>query len=156
MKSLSFVLLSAMIGVGNSAPVSQGRTVAADAAADAARRDVLATDERRTDALRRGDVGPLREIYAEDYTLVTPAGAIQTKSDQITDLSSGVLRYAKIEVTERTVRVYGDVAILLSREQSDIVRKGQQVGGDIRVTRTYKRVGSEWHVISTHASAISN
>jgi ketosteroid isomerase-like protein len=142
--------------VANSTAIGQRRTVTADTADAATRREVLATDDRRTDALRRGDVGPLREIYADDYTLVTPAGVVQTKLDQVTDLSSGVLRYAKIEVTDRIVRVYGDVAIVLSKEHSDIVRKGQQVGGDIRVTRTYKRVGSRWHVIATHASVISN
>jgi hypothetical protein len=33
------------------------------------RRQVLATDDRRTDALRRGDSKPLYQIYADDYTL---------------------------------------------------------------------------------------
>jgi ketosteroid isomerase-like protein len=119
-----------------------------------ARRQVLATDDRRVDALRRADVAPLRQIYADDYTLVTPAGIIQTKSDQINDLTSGQLRYKKIEVTERAVRVYGDVIVVLSREKTDIVRAGQQVGGDIRVTRIYKKFGPQWRVIATHASAI--
>jgi uncharacterized protein (TIGR02246 family) len=117
-------------------------------------RQVLAADDRRTEALRRGDAAPLRQIYADDYTLVTPAGVIHGKSDQIEDLASGRLRYEGIDVTERTVRVYGDVAVVLSREKTNILRAGQQVGGDLRVTRVYKKFGPEWRVIATHSSLV--
>jgi ketosteroid isomerase-like protein len=122
---------------------------------DEIRRQVLATDDRRSEALRRGEAASLRQIYADDYTLVTPAGRIYTKTDQINDLRRAQLRYVKIDVSERTVRVYGDVVVILSREKTDIVRDGQQVGGDIRVTRVYKRFGSEWRVIATQATAIA-
>lgn len=118
-----------------------------------AQRQVIATDDRRVDALRRGDGEPLRQIYADDYTLVTPAGVVRSKADQINELSSGQFRQ-KIEVNERTVRVYDDVAIVLLREKSDILLNGQQVGGDMRLTRTYKKFGKEWRVIATHGSLV--
>src|SRR5207247_1292496 len=117
-------------------------------------RQVVSTDDRRLDALRRNDGAPLRQIYADDYTLVTPAGVVRTKIDQIDELASGRLRYEKAEVIERTVRVYGDVAIVLSREKDSILQAGQQVGGDFRFTRTYKKFGTEWRVIATHGSFI--
>ena len=53
---------------------------------DEARRQVLATDDRRMEALRQGNPVPLRQIYADDYTLVTPSGVIRSKDDQINDL----------------------------------------------------------------------
>ena len=53
-----------------------------------AEREVLATDDRRRDALLRSDPTPLRQIYANDYRLVTPAGVVHTKSEQIEDLPS--------------------------------------------------------------------
>ena len=122
---------------------------------DEARRQVLATDDRRTDALRLNDSAPLHQIYADDYTLVTPAtGAIRSKAGQINDLISGRVRYEKIEVMERTVRVYGDVAIVLAREKYSILQAGEQVGGDIRFTRTYKKFGSVWRVIATHGTFV--
>jgi ribonuclease Z len=122
---------------------------------DDAGRQVLAIDDRRTEALRRGDSAPLHQIYADDYSLVTPAtGAIRSKAEQINDLVSGRVRYEKIEVTERTVRVYGDVAIVLAREKYSILQAGEQVGGDIRFTRTYKKFGDEWRVIATHGSFV--
>lgn len=121
---------------------------------DEARRQVLATDDRRTEALRQGNARPLRQIYADDYTLVTPSGVIRSKDDQINDLVSGRVRYDKIETINRTVRVYGGVAIVLSREKYDILQAGQQVGGDIFFTRTYKRFGTEWRVIATQGTFV--
>jgi ribonuclease Z len=120
-----------------------------------ARRQVLAIDDQRTEALRRGDGAPLHEIYADDYTLVTPAtGVIRSKAEQIDDLSSGRIRYERIEVTERSIRVYGDVAIVLAREKYSILQDGEQVGGDIRFTRTYKKFGVAWRLIATHGSFV--
>ena len=55
---------------------------------------------------------------------------------------------------ERSVRVYDDVAIVMSRERSDIQLNGQQVGGDMRMTRVYKKFGTQWRVIATHGSFV--
>jgi ketosteroid isomerase-like protein len=150
--SLVIIVITLSFAIGQTAP--NGIRRAGNARDSEARRQVLATDDRRREALLRGDASPLRQIYADDYTLVTPAGGIHSKTDQIDDLTFGRLRYLKIEVTERTVRVYGDVIVILSRGKTDIVRAGQQVGGDIRVTRIYKRFGPHWRVIATHASII--
>jgi len=121
---------------------------------DEARRQVLATDDRRMEALRQGNPAPLRQIYADDYTLVTPSGVIRSKDDQINDLVYGRVRYGKIETTERIVRVYGDVAVVLSLDKYDIVQAGQQVGGDIFFTRTYKKFGTKWREIATQGTFI--
>ena len=97
----------------------------------------------------------MQEIYADDYTLVTPStGAIRSKVDQINDMASGRVRWEQIEVAERTIRIYGDVAIVLSREKASILQDGQQVGGDMRMTRTYKRFGTSWRVIATQGTFV--
>ena len=127
------LLAAAMLGV--TTPLASGQTPRSNASSAAqardaeARRQVLATDDRRREALLRGDAAPLRQIYADDYTLVTRAGVIRTKSDQINDLTSGRMRYVKVEESEQTLRGYGDVVVILLRVRSDIVRAGQQVGG---------------------------
>jgi ketosteroid isomerase-like protein len=116
--------------------------------------EVLMTDDQRTEALRRGDPAPLQAIYADDYTLVTPAGLVRTKSEQINELKSGELRYRSIDVLERSVRLYGDVAVVISRDKYDILLRGKEPGGDIRFTRVYKKFGTQWRVIATHGTLI--
>ena len=121
---------------------------------DDARHQVLATDDRRMEALRQRDPVPLRQIYTDDYTLVTPSGVIRSKDDQINDLVSGRVKYGKIETTERSVRVYGDVAVILSRDKYDILQAGQQVGGDIFFTRTYKKFGTMWREVAAQGTFV--
>lgn len=119
-----------------------------------ARRQVLATDDRRVQALRQADPAPLRDIYADDYTLVTPSGVVRSKEEQIKDLISGQVRYQNIETTNRRIRIYDDVAIVLSRDKYTILQGGRQVGGDVLFTRTYKRFGSVWRVIATQGTFV--
>ncbi len=126
------------------------RGVTADKTNTMVEHEIMAIDDRRLNALRQGNPEPLRHIYADDYTLVTPSGEIHSKNDQINDLISGRVHFDKLELLERKVRVYGDVAIVLSRENSNILQAGQSVGGDMYLTRTYKKVGTTWYVISTH------
>lgn len=120
-----------------------------------AQRQLIAVDERRMDALRRGDPLPLETIYADDYTLVTGRGEVRSKADQIAELKSGRLRYATIDSIERQVRLYGDVGVIVSRQKAVILQNGQQVtSGDERVTRVYKMIDGSWRVIATHATPI--
>jgi hypothetical protein len=52
------------------------------------------------------------------------------------------------------VRIYGDVAVVLSRDKYDILLRGQQMGGDIRFTRVYKKFENAWRLIATHGSPV--
>jgi uncharacterized protein (TIGR02246 family) len=120
-----------------------------------AEEEVLATDDERMDALRRGDPIPLRKIYADDYSLVTGTGQVRTKADQLAELTSGQLRYPQIEPAARHVRLYGDVAIVLTTQKAIIIQAGRRVTGpDEMVTRVYKNFDGQWRVIATHATPI--
>jgi uncharacterized protein (TIGR02246 family) len=117
--------------------------------------EVVAIDDQRMDALRRGDPSPLEKIYADDYTLVTGMGQVRSKADQIAELKSGRLRYGSIDSVDRQVRLYGDVVVIVSRQRAVIFQNGQQVtSGDERVTRVYKKLNDSWRVIATHATPI--
>jgi quercetin dioxygenase-like cupin family protein/ketosteroid isomerase-like protein len=139
------LLIAALIAAPSSLWAHAGSTVVDE---------VLAIDDRRTEALRRGDPTPLQEIYADDYTLVTPAGLVRSKADQIAEIASGRLTYPQIEVVERTARAYGDVVVILSRDKYDIVLDGRQMGGDLRFTRIYRKLGTRWRLIATHGSPV--
>ena len=116
---------------------------------------VIATDEERMDALRRGDPGPLERIYADDYTLVTSLGQVRSKADQIAELKSGSLHYTDIRSVDRQVRLYGDVAVIVSRQRAEITQGGRRItNGDERVSRVYKNFNGQWKVIVTHATTI--
>lgn len=119
-----------------------------------AEQQVLATDDDRNEALRRGDPAPLERIYADDYTLVTSLGQVRSKAEQINELRAGQLRYPTIEILDRQIRMYGDVAVVLSRQKNSIVEGSKRIVGEERITRIYKQIDGGWRVIATHATSI--
>ena len=122
---------------------------------DVASAEVLSTDDARMRSRTAGDVRTLSAIYAHDYTLITAEGALRTKSDQINELQSGQLQFRPVDTLERVVHMHGHAALVVSRERSSIVRNGENIGGDFRVTRVYVTRSNIWQLVLTQATRIS-
>ncbi|HEX9160131.1 MAG TPA: nuclear transport factor 2 family protein [Thermoanaerobaculia bacterium] len=133
----------------------EGRCASVPSSGDELRSEVLSTDDARIRSRTTGDVRTLSAIYADDYTLVTAEGALRTKKDQISELQAGQLQFRPVEILERTVHLYGHTALVLSHERSRIIRNGEDIGGDFRVTRVYVTRQGRWQLVSTQATRIS-
>lgn len=131
-----------------------GLTGVAQSSDKAAVKAVLKKEDARVKALLSGDSGALKSVYANDYSLVTEDGSVQTKLFRLGAVTSGVLKFEKIEIVERDIRTYGDTVVILAREKLTIKRDGKPVGGDLRLTRVYKKMGKDWYLIASHATAI--
>jgi len=116
--------------------------------------EVLKTDNARIHARATGDVATLSRIYAADYVLITAEGVVRSKQDQIGELKSGKLHFAPLVPTERTVRLFGNVALVTSRDPAGIVRNGQEIGGDLRMVRVYVRRSGRWQLVSAQATRV--
>ncbi len=117
--------------------------------------EVLKIDDARIRARASGDVRTLTQIYADDYVLVTAEGDVRSKQDQIGELKSGKLRFAPLVPVERKVRLFGDVALVVSRDPAGIVRNGHQIGGDLRMVRVYVRRAGRWKLVSAQATRVA-
>ena len=116
--------------------------------------EVLKTDNARIEARAAGEVATLNRIYANDYVLITAEGVVRSKQDQISELKSGKLRFAPLKPMERTVRLFGDVALVTSRDPAGIVRNGQEIGGDLRMVRVYVQRSGRWQLVSAQATRV--
>ena len=143
-----FTLILALL-ILPAAGVALNRNAAKDA-----QKEVLSTDDARIKARTSGDVQTMSKIYADDYTLVTAEGDLRTREDQLSELRSGQLQFRPVEVLERTVRLYGNTAIVRSRERSTIIRNGQDIGGDFRANRVYIKRDGRWQLVLTQATRI--
>ena len=121
----------------------------------AAEKEVLATDDERFAARARGDVATMSRIYADDYKLITAEGDLRSKADQINEMTSRQLKFSPPKILERTVRVYGHSAVVLTHEQPSIIRNGVEIGGDFRMTRVYVKRGGRWQLVHTQATRIA-
>lgn len=144
----SFVALAFLVAL------SAGHPAYAQPTGIAARTSVLATDDRRIRARAEGDVKTLSRIYADDYRLITAEGEVRSKAVQLGELRAGQLHFAPLKPLEREVRLYGQTALVISRDPAGIVRNGQQIGGDLRMTRLYVWRQGRWQLVSAQATRV--
>ena len=85
-------------------------------------------------ALGRNDAGSLDRIYSDDYTLVNESGILTTKAPRLAATRSGELKFESAGYDEANTRLYGDTAVATYRVMIKGQFKGQDVGGQLRVT----------------------
>src|SRR4029077_8121856 len=68
-------------------------------------------DNERIQAQIHADAVALDRIYADDFIGVGPSGTVRTKSQVISDFTSGDLKFQSITTDEVTVRVYENTAV---------------------------------------------
>ena len=119
-----------------------------------AQASVIRTDDARLRARATADVQALSRIYAQDYILITAEGAVRTREDQLSELAKGQLHFAPLVPLERHVRLYGRTALVISRDPAGIVRNGQEIGGDLRMTRVYLWRDHRWQLIAAQATRV--
>ena len=106
-------------------------------------------------ALGRNDTAALDRIYAVDYTLVNESGVLTTKAPRLASIKSGELKFESISFDELNVRLYGNTAVATLHSTSKVQFKGQDIGGQFRVTLTLVKKKGPWQVVAAHATRIS-
>jgi uncharacterized protein (TIGR02246 family) len=123
-------------------------------AGEATEHDVLSVDDERFAARARRDIDSLSRIYADDYVLVTAEGTVRSKADQINEVTTDQLKFQPPEIIERTVTVSGEFGLVTSHERASIIRNGQEIGGELRMSRAYVRRDGRWQLIYTQATHV--
>jgi ketosteroid isomerase-like protein len=79
-------------------------------------------------ALMAADLGALAQIFADDYVQYDPSGQPFTKQQVLDNLRRKTVGYPSIVSTGRTIRLFGDFAIVHGSED-DIVETVRRNGG---------------------------
>ena len=73
--------------------------------------EIIALEDRRIEAMTKGDVQALEEILADDLIYIHTTARIDTKSSFIEAISSGRSNYRSVEREDVKVRQFGDSAV---------------------------------------------
>jgi uncharacterized protein (TIGR02246 family) len=110
-------------------------------------------DDERIQAQIHADATVLDRIYAADFVGVGPSGRVRTKSQVISDFTSGDLKFQSITTDEVQVRVYEDTAVETGRSTMIGQDKGQTVPRDTRFTRVWVKQQGRWRLVANHYSS---
>jgi hypothetical protein len=126
-------------------------------AQNAATADVVtAISNLENDAIKAdlaGDPAFYQKVLAEDWTRGDSDGSYFTKA-MLLNLMTGTkdIKTSSENLSELTVRVYGNTAVATYKDTYDLVIKGERRAHSIIVTDTFVKIGSDWKQVASHGS----
>lgn len=115
-------------------------------------RAVAALDTEFQAAVKENDVATMDRILADDFVLVTGRGKIYTKADLLDDARHKRFVYERQEDTDRTVRVWGDTAIVTALLWAKGAEEGKPFEYKLWFSDVYLRRSAGWQYVFAQAS----
>ena len=114
------------------------------------------TEVSRLRALVDADMETAERLHAEDFQLITPGGAVLSKTEYLSGVASGVTDYIVWEVDSPIeVRLFTGVALIRYRSILHMVYHGDDLGPDkFWHTDSYEWRDNRWQVVWSHATRI--
>ena len=109
-------------------------------------------DNERIQAQIGADAVALNRIYADDFIGVGPSGTVRTKTQVISDFTSGELKFQSITTDEVQVRVYENTAVETGLSTMVGKDKGKAVPRETRFTRVWIKQTGSWQLVANHYS----
>jgi uncharacterized protein (TIGR02246 family) len=144
-------VIAALALIGTSIVLGQKQSARRDQSSSV-ERAIRLLDNERIQAQIGADARALDRIYADDFIGVGPSGTVRTKSQVISDFTSGELKFKSITTDEVQVRVYGETAVETGRSTMVGQDKGKIVPQDTRFTRVWVKQEGRWRLVANHYS----
>jgi ketosteroid isomerase-like protein len=113
---------------------------------------VVVLDQQFQAAVKANDFVTMDKILANDFMLVTGSGKVFNKSDLIQEARDRSSMYQHQEDTERTVRVWGDTAVVTAKLWIKAMRDGKPIEYKLWFSDTYVRTRDGWRYVFGQAS----
>ena len=110
--------------------------------------DVLRADDRRFEAMRKGDWAALDAALADELTYVHSTARLESKAEHIANLRAGKPHYRGIAPRDRKARVRGDVGIVNGVSDMHVERDGKENRFTVRYLAVYAKSGADWRMIA--------
>jgi ketosteroid isomerase-like protein len=116
--------------------------------------EIRAAEQRRFDAMVRGDAAALDEILSDDLTYVHATATFETKAEFLRRLRTGDLKYDALGPESQEVRVYGLTGVVTGIAKVQVRSGGQPLTFRMRYTDVYVRRGARWQMVAWQATRI--
>ena len=116
--------------------------------------DVLRADDRRFEAMRRGDWAALDAVLAEDLTYVHSTARLESKAEHVANLRAGKPHYRGITPRERRARVHGSIGVVNGVSDMHVERDGKEQRFTVRYLAVYAKAGADWRMIAWQSTRV--
>ena len=110
--------------------------------------EVLNADDRRFEAMRKGDWAGLDAALADDLIYVHSTARQESKAEHIANLRAGKPHYRGIAPRDRRVRIHGGVGIVNGVSDMHVERDGKENRFTVRYLAVYAKAGADWRMVA--------
>jgi ketosteroid isomerase-like protein len=110
--------------------------------------DVLRADDRRFEAMRKGDWAGLDAALADDLIYVHSTARQESKAEHVANLRAGKPHYRGIAPRDRRVRIHGGVGIVNGVSEMHVERDGKENRFTVRYLAVYAKSGADWQMVA--------
>ena len=115
------------------------------------------TDEKQIEALfdagdralMGADLVAMAQIFSDDYVQYDPSGQPLTKQQVLENLRSSTVRYPSIVSTGRTIRVFGDFAIVHGSEDDEVEADGRRFNVRYLYMDVVAKRNGRWQIVGS-------
>ena len=116
---------------------------------------MLAAMQDYKQAVLDSDVAALARIWADDYTFISPQGALVTRAERLANFASGATNAGVIDdEREITVDVHGDGAVVQNLSTARGTFNGQPTATDLRGTFVWIRLKGRWQLLTNQVTPV--
>ena len=112
--------------------------------------EILALEDKRVEAMVKGDLQALDDILADDLIYIHTTARIDTKASFIDSIKSGRLNYKSMDSSEVKVRQYGDTAVVTGHFK---VHVGDNKF-EAKFTDVYAKRDNAWQMVSWQSTRV--
>jgi ketosteroid isomerase-like protein len=130
-------------------------TVIAAAADSALQDEVMKAEDARNQALPKGDVAALEQIYADDLVYTNATGALLTKKQHLAELNGRSLHFTSFKHDDVQVTVHGNTGIVTGISTSGVEYKGTVSNSPRRFLNVYSKQDGRWLCVAHMETPVS-
>jgi len=116
--------------------------------------DIINLSAKRIQWLLEKKSDSLASLYDENSITVHGNGLIKTAKEQLDDVKGGKITYKSIDVTENTVKDFGNTQVLVGKGVFKISVNSQELTYNMVYMEVYQKQGKMWKLVARQASEI--
>jgi ketosteroid isomerase-like protein len=109
---------------------------------------IIESETRLLNAIKASDIKALDELLHDDLIFNIPTGQTITKSMDIENYQSGVMKVSEILVSDQIIKSFDEISTVVMTIHLKAKYAEQIVDGKFRYLRVWKLFGNSWKVIA--------
>lgn len=119
--------------------------------------ELKALEQQWLDAYMKSDPSVIKNLEADDYSLIEPDGAVSTKDQDVKSVTDKKFVLKSATMSEFKCRMIGDnVAVVTALLKMSGTDDGHEFSGDFRGTDVFEKKGGKWMAVASQLTKVES